>query len=96
MACRRTGANLLGDGNHNVFLRLGSGQVGVWDVNAAGAIVTDPRLTIGGNPFAVDLGEAVVSVGADAATHQQDFILQLSGGQTQSYDVSINGVVRSR
>ena len=88
-----TGVNLLGDGNHNAFLRLGNGQVVVWDINTSGAIVADPWLTLGGAPFQVDLGSAVIASGTDAATHLQDFTMLSGTGETTVYDIGANGAL---
>jgi Ca2+-binding RTX toxin-like protein len=88
--------NLIGTGGHDLVYELGSGQVGVWEVNGAGTVLAYWDLTFAGN-VAAGLGSAVTVIGNGTnliGTGGQDlFFRSSSSGQVGVWEIAAGGQV---
>jgi hypothetical protein len=88
--------NLIGAGGHDLVYELGSGQVGVWEVNGAGTVLAYWDLTFAGN-VAAGLGSATTVVGSGTnliGTGGRDlFFRSSSSGQVGVWEIAAGGRV---
>jgi subtilisin-like proprotein convertase family protein len=90
-----TGANFGGGDGHDVFYRLGTGQLGFWEIDSTGAIVAASPLTYQDRtPFTVDLSTTVIGTGVNlAGTGGRDVFVRTASGQVVAWEINGIGAV---
>jgi hypothetical protein len=83
------GEDVLGSGQHDVFLRAGDGQLVLFQTNAAGKLSVDEALTkVGGGAFTIDGTTRVIGIGRDSGNGLKQLELQDGTATPVFWDLS--------